>query len=252
MKKHLIFLALLPLLLCGLSFGPKSGERPLVVLKSKPDGKKVPERVYSRDILRSDLDEIKNILLTNHPAPYQFGGKDAFDNLYAIQLKKINRPMNAGEYFLVAAPLVEALHCGHTWISLPDDFWNNEEKLFFPLGLIISGDKAYAALSGSNHDIPPGSEILSVNKIPVSTIIESTKKLVNSDAKSKTGKLAIFGYSYPDLFVLQYGNSNGYETEFMSPGKTETQTVSLKPVTRNSAWENRGYPGKPASCRIFL
>ena len=38
--------------------------------------------------------------------------------------------MNLGEYFLIAAPLVEAVHCGHTWISLPDDFWDSEENCF--------------------------------------------------------------------------------------------------------------------------
>ena len=86
-------------------------------------------KMYSPEILKKDLAEIKNILVTNHPAPYQFTGKEAFEKFYNEQLQKINRPMNLGEYFLVAAPLVESLHCGHTWITLPDEFWDNEEAL---------------------------------------------------------------------------------------------------------------------------
>jgi len=192
----------------------------------------------SQEILRKDLEEIKNILITNHPAPYQFTGRETFNKLYNEQLKKIDRPMSLGEYFLIAAPLVEALHCGHTWISLPDDFWNNEEALFFPLGLVFSENKAYAAHSGNTNAIPEGSEIKSVNKILFSDIIESTKRLVNSDAKSKTGKLANFGHSFPDLFAVQYGNPDGYEVNFIPPGSTEMQKQLVKSVSRKTAWEN--------------
>ena len=194
--------------------------------------------MYSEEILRKDLEEIKNILITNHPAPYQFTGKEAFEKFYSEQLEKINRPMNLGEYFLIAAPLVESLHCGHTWISLPDDFWSSEEIVFLPLGLIFSGNKAYSAISGNSGAIPDGSEIISVNNIPVSDIIESTKHLVNSDAKSGTGKLAIFGYSFPDLFAIQYGNPDHFDIKFIPLGSSEVREKTIKPVSRKNAWEN--------------
>jgi hypothetical protein len=185
-----------------------------------------------------DFQEIKNILISNHPAPYQFTGKEAFDKFYNEQLQKINRPMNLGEYFLIAAPLVESIHCGHTWISLPDDFWNGDEKVFFPIGLLFSGDKAYAAPAKGIDTIPRGSEIISVNKIPMSEIIESTKRLVNSDAKSKTGKLANFGHSFPDMFAIQYGNTESFEVNFTVAGSPEIHIQKLKPVSRQSGWEN--------------
>jgi hypothetical protein len=134
--------------------------------------------------------------------------------------------------------LVEAIHCGHTWIGLPDDFWDNEEKIFFPVGLIFSGNKAYAAASPDIKTIPEGSEIISINKVPVSHIIESTKRLVNSDAKSSTGKLANFAHSFPDLFALQYGNHDSYEVYFILPESSETKVRTIRPVSRNMAWQN--------------
>jgi hypothetical protein len=239
MKKYILFLMLAaPMVLCGLSFGPKSGERTWPGSKTGTTGTKPAAGLYSEDVLRSDFAEIKNILLNNHPAPFRFSSREAFEDFYNKQLQKMNRPMNLGEYFLVAAPLVESIHCGHTWISLPDEFWDNDEALFFPLGMVFSGDKAYAALSEKNSPIPQGSEIISINKIPVSEIIESTKRLVNSDAKSKTGKLAAFFHSFPDLFALQYGNPGAYEVNFIPPGSPEIQAHILKPVSRKAAWEN--------------
>jgi hypothetical protein len=237
MKKNRLLLLIVPIVLYGMSCGSKSGNGPGAFQKAKPAGSHVSGKLYPKEILRKDLAEIKDILIKYHPAPYQFTGKEAFDTFYNEQLQKIDRPMNLGEYFLIAAPLVEAVHCGHTWITLPDDYWDNEEKLFFPLGLLFSNSKAYAAISGNKHDIPPGSEILSVNQVPVAALIESTKRLVNSDARSKTGKLVTFGYTFPDLFALQYG-SESYEVNFIPPGTTGTKTMVLKAVSRKSAWEN--------------
>jgi hypothetical protein len=197
------------------------------------------QKTYSEEFLRKDLAEIKNILITNHPAPYQFTGKDVFDKFYNEQLQKINRPMNLGEYFIIAAPLVEAIHCGHTWIGLPDDFGDDAGNIFLPMGFIFSDNKAYAALSANTNAIPQGSEILSVNNIPMSDIIESTKRLVNSDAKSKTGKLANFGHSFPDLLAIQYGKPDSYEVKFIPHGSTRSKIKVLKTVDRRAAWENR-------------
>jgi hypothetical protein len=238
MKKYvLIPILLTALVFTSLSSGLKMGESALARHDEKTvDSSSAPK--ISQEILRKDLEEIKNILVTNHPAPYQFTGKEAFDKFYNEQLKKLNRPMNLGEYFLIAAPLVESLHCGHTWIRLPDDFWDNDEAVFFPLGLVFSDKKAYTAKSVNTNTIPEGSEIMSVNKIPISDIIESTKRLVNSDARSKTGKLANFGHSFPDLFALQYGNHDGYEINFIPPGSTQIHKQRVQPVSRKTAWEN--------------
>jgi hypothetical protein len=236
MKKYfLIPIVIIPLVSWSLLVGPKSGDSPSHGFHEKSVQS---PKMYSPEILRSDLSEIKNILITNHPAPYQFSSKEAFEKFYDEQLRKIDRPMLLGEYYLIASPLVESLHCGHTWITLPGEFWDNEQLVFFPLGLIFSGNKAFAALSDNKNAIPQGSEIISINKIPVSEIIESTKRLLSSDAKSKTGKLAGFAYSFPDFFAIQYGNPDRYEINFIPRGSTEIHGKVLKPVDRKTAWGN--------------
>lgn len=225
-------------ILCCLFQGLKSSENPLPGNHKEISTVITSQKIYPAEILRKDLEEIKNILITNHPAPYRFTDKAEFEKFYNEQLQKINRPMSLGEYFLIAAPLVESLHCGHTWISLPDEFWDNEEALFFPMGLIFSGDKAYAATTGNINEVPNGSQVVSINKIAVSDIVESTKRLVNYDAKSKTGKLANFGHSFPDLFAIQYGNNDSYQVNFILPGKTNMQILTMIPVSRKAAWRN--------------
>jgi len=239
MKKYLLIpIIFIPLILSSPSFKPGSPENPLPRVQNNTISVESSPKLYSQVILRSDFEEIKNILITNHPAPYQFTDSNSFEKFYNEQLEKINRPMSLGEYFLIAAPLVESIHCGHTWISLPSEFWDGEEVVFFPLKLIFSENKAFAAPSGIMSAIPQGSEIISVNKIPVSDIIESTKRLLSSDAKSKTGKLSAFRHSFPHLFAIQYGNPDRFEVNFIPPGSSETQLQVVKPVSRKAAWEN--------------
>jgi hypothetical protein len=233
MKKYvLIFIMVIPLVLCSLSSRPEPGER------EKSEARESSPEIYSEEILRKDLAEIKNILISNHPAPYQFTDSAAFEKFYNEQLEKISRPMSLGEYYLIAAPLVESLHCGHTWITLPREFWDHEQLVFLPIGLIFSGSKAFAALSVNINAIPQGSEIISINKIAISEIIESTKRLLSSDANSRTGKLAGFAYSFPDFYAIQFGNPDRYEINFIPRGSTEIHVQVLKPVARKTAWGN--------------
>ncbi len=191
---------------------------------------------FNADELRRDLSEIRDKLVQNHPAPYLFTSKDSFDVIFTSLLKKIDHPMNAGEYFLMAASLVESIHCGHTWISLPETFWKPDTAIFLPISLMFIGDKVYA--SKSYEDIPAGAEVIGINDQPVKVIMTALEKYVNADGFTSTGKLAGFSYTFPDLFAIQYGSPAGYAVTFMSPGQEQEKKVFLKPVTRLRAWEN--------------
>lgn len=106
------------------------------------------------------------------------------------------------------------------------------------MGFIFSDNKAYAAPSSNINAVPRGSEIISVNNVPVSEIIGSTKRLVNSDARSKTGKLANFAHSFPDLLAIQFGNANSYEVKFIPHGSSGSEIKMLKSADRKTAWES--------------
>jgi hypothetical protein len=104
--------------------------------------------------------------------------------------------------------------------------------------LKFTKDKAYVIRFYNNENIVPcGSEIVSINKIPIVEIIESAKRFISSDGKNETWKLEILRYSFPDLYALQYGISNHIEVEYVSPGSKVINTQILNPVKRNLIWE---------------
>jgi hypothetical protein len=223
------------------SFGHKSD--------NNADTAQIANKLYTAETLREDLTQIKTILVKNHPAVYQFTSKDAFEKNFNEQIAKINRPMKLREYFLIAAPIVESVHCGHTWISTPDKFWDNESLIFLPIQVKLIKDKAYVIRCYDRENtIPLGSEIIAINKIPISEVIRTTKKLISGDGKIETGKYAILNYfSFPDLFVLNYGTYSPYKVDYLIPVYKEVKTQMLNPVKKSSLWEKSGTDAKITS-----
>jgi hypothetical protein len=217
-------------------------------LDVKVDTIQIANKLYSVEVLRKDLTQIKNILIQKHPAVYLFTSKDSFAKIFNEQIRKINRPMNLGEYYLIAASLVESVHCGHTWIDLPGKYWNNESCISFPVELKFTNNKAYVVRFYDNESIVPlGSEIITINKIPIAEIIKSTKGFISSDGKNETWKLERLRYSFPDLYALQYGIFNSIEIDYFSPGSKEINTQILNPVKRSSIWKKAATDVKKTS-----
>jgi hypothetical protein len=113
MKKYLLIsisIVITPLVLCSLSFRTKSGKNPFPELPEKAAARPTSPKMYSEEILRNDLEEIKNILITNHPAPYQFTGTWA--NISLLLRRWLNRYTVAtrGSVFQMNSGIIKKLY----------------------------------------------------------------------------------------------------------------------------------------------
>jgi hypothetical protein len=200
---------------------------------SKADTIPVAEKKYSVEALKADLTQIKDILINNHPAIYQFTSEELFRDIFNEQMNKIIRPMNLREFFLIAAPIVEEVHCGHTRIYLPEKFWNYESRIFFPIILQFIGGKSYVnGFYNRENLLPAGSEILSVNNIPMPEIIKSAKGLISSDGKNEKFKLEMLQQGFPDLYYFVYGYNGHFDTEYILPGSKIVNSRTFNAISR--------------------
>jgi hypothetical protein len=200
---------------------------------SKNDTIPLAEKVYSVEALRADLTQIKDILINNHPAIYQFTSEKLFGELCTEQMNKIIRPMNLREFFFIAAPIVEAVQCGHTRIYLPEKFWNYESRIFFPIILQFIGGRSYVnGFYNSDNLLSSGTEILSVNNIPMTEIIKSAKELISSDGKNEKYKLELLQLGFPDLYFFVYGFNGRFDIEYILPGSKIINSQMFDAVNR--------------------
>lgn len=84
----------------------------------KPEGKQVaPETVLSTGQMKADIDELKNLIQTVHPAAAG-GLPEALEESIKSAYRAADNPMTVSEFYFVLSPIVTALSDAHTNISL--------------------------------------------------------------------------------------------------------------------------------------
>jgi hypothetical protein len=192
------------------------------------DSVSIADKIFTIDVLKNELTQVKDFLIENHPAPYTFTNKNDFNTLFNEQLIKINYPMGVREFYVIAAPLLEAISYGHTYLELPNSFWTEENKRSFPIELIFIDEKAYVqSFFKEDISIPIGSEIVSINNIKMNDIVHSAKQIISSDGVNETWKFHWISRDFAQYFTILYGASDLYDIEYIEPDTKNVKTKTL-------------------------
>jgi len=190
--------------------------------KDEPDQAYDPERKWSVEELKEDLSVLRYSLEEGHAGLYRYSTKMEMDGLFDDAARALTKPLTELEFMRCVAPLIAAVHCGHTRSRFSEAFAANMEKrpVYFPLGLKFMGRKAYLLRNLSdNPDLPMGGEVLSVNGLAMSEIIDRMQAIIPSDGRIETSKFRrmeiprSFNVFYTILF-----------------GLTETYTLEVQPL----------------------
>lgn len=167
MMKHMIVSTLMGMVLVGLAFpahGPsRVGHAPAPAL-------------LSPEMLVEDLAVFRAALEEAHPGMYRYTSKAEFDALFERIAAELDHPMSEQAFYQALNPAIVALRCGHTkfhpeWNFVTPYYYGLDEQ--FPLVLFIAGERAWVQADLSpTPAIPAGSEVLEVEGLPVSEIIE--------------------------------------------------------------------------------
>jgi len=218
------------------SFRLVTGDTESVGLKM-PSGGRTPrpaESPFTVEDLRSDLLQLRRALEEMHPAVHAFTNQEAFERLYEEQLGRIDGPKTLGEFYRIAAPFVAAVGCGHTRLSMPNDYWMSAPGRFFPLGLTFAGGRAYVARGADPAGIlPPGSEIISINGRGVSDVMKDLKALVSSDGLNEGWKIAKIKAAFPSFYAIRFGFPEEFIIQALPPGRGKAEVVRLQGIERS-------------------
>ena len=142
----------------------------------------------SPDLLKEELDLIREHILTIHPEPFARWSKAEFET-YVSQLKKqLNYPLSRAEFFLRVAPLLAEMHDVHSYINLPKDQFGDFRKRgekFFPLAVVLQEEKVFVASDlSAEPQVPNGAQILSINQAPISFLLNIMRSLTANETLS--------------------------------------------------------------------
>ncbi len=148
-----------------------------------------PEREIPLSLLKTDFSIFRKTVEEAHPGIYWYVGKKDmnayFDSVYA----SIDKPLNDIDFYKLMMNIVAHLRCVHTSISLSQERERaaaSHLKLL-PFDVIIVNNKAYISET-FDSSLPAGSEIQTINDLPVGQIVQKMLGIIPTDGYNTTNK----------------------------------------------------------------
>lgn len=207
-----------------------------------------PTDTFSRDKLKEDFTVIRNSFEEGHGALYRYSTKEEMDKLFETAFEKIDSDMTEQEYLRILLPVIGAVNCGHTSVRNSRFItWLESQPITFPLGIRYLNRKPYLVRNYSeNEDIIMGSELVSINGMPMDRIISDLLPAISSDAHIETSKFHVLSSSvrFSHLFNIFYGNTRNYEVGYKNAKTGELQSVTLAGMKQKDVLETfqKRYP----------
>lgn len=185
--------------------------------------------------LKEDVDFAYSKLQQMHPQLYWYIPKKELELKFDSLKQTINEPLTPLQFYFKLQPVIAGIREGHLSLRIPRKKFTKKEiktlehkkGLFSRFEYYISGDQMYITENrDSIEHIQQGTEILSINHIPVSEYIKKYRNLISSDGYNTTFQ----PYFLKDLFFNYYTAENGLADrailETLYKGEKHTYTLS--------------------------
>jgi len=183
--------------------------------------------------LKADLDFLIQTLEAVHPNLYAYTPKLVVNQERRRVEVGLTSPLSRIEFYFRIAPLVAELNEGHTKIYPPyEEYFHfiRNGGLLFPFDLDFKDGKAYLRMNYSSDSlITEGSELLSINKIRISTIVDSLLQYISSERVSH--KFETLKESLAHMLWLIYRFENQFEVEFISKSDGQSYIRTIQGAT---------------------
>jgi len=163
---------------------------------SKPEQIKNKEEInhfqnFAKKDLKEDLIVLYNKLDSTHYNLYHKHSKNEFETKGNELLAEIRDSMNLFEFYYHILPLYDLLEDAHSHLIFPFNYTKEYESQggkFIPLEVFIKDQHLYISKNYSQQVIPLFSQIISINDVSCSDIIEKLDLLVKNERKETEDK----------------------------------------------------------------
>lgn len=189
--------------------------------------------------LKEDVDFAYSKLKEMHPQLYRYISKETLDHKFDSIKNTINEPLTPLQFYFKLQPVITAIREGHLSLRIPSKRMTkkeiktleNKKGMFSRFEYYVEGERLFIIQNkDSIQNIRPGTEILTIDKVPVCEYITRYRKLISSDGFNTTFQ----PYFLKDLFFNYYVAEKGYqdratlETTYKGEKKTYQLTRESK------------------------
>ncbi|MDG4654920.1 S41 family peptidase [Chryseobacterium arthrosphaerae] len=168
--------------------------------------------------LKEDVDYAYAKLKQMHPQLYWYIPKQELERKFDSLKQTLNEPLTPLQFYFKLQPVIAGIREGHLSLRIPRKKFTKKEikkfehqkGLFSRFQYYVDGDRMYIVQNpDSIENIKPGTEILSINQVPVSDYIKKYRGLISSDGYNTTFQ----PYFLKDLFFIFYTAENGLTSQ---------------------------------------
>jgi C-terminal processing protease CtpA/Prc len=207
-----------------------------------------PTDTLSREKLQEDFSVIRASFEEGHGALYRYSTKEEMDAIFDAAFEKIDSGMTEREFLRLLIPVVGSVNCGHTNVRRSNFItWLENQPVILPLGIRYLNRKPFLVRNYSERDdIIMGSELVSINGMPMDRIVSDLLPAISSDAHIETSKFYVLSSSvrFSHLFNIFYGITRKYEVRYKNAKTGEIQSVTLEGMKQKDILEifKKRYP----------
>jgi hypothetical protein len=166
-------------------------------LPSKTDSTDTAVHKLSVKSMRDDLLILWSAIKEMHPAYGMYTPADSMQKVYDQTVAAIDTPQSEADFISHVYPLLSKLRCGHTQLRHSAGY-KGEKAPHLSFEVLVRKGRAWVT-THQTADLNTGDEILSINNVPVATIINHGADLYAGDGYNETFK---------ELFLSEY---DGFE-----------------------------------------
>ena len=179
-----------------------------------------------KDKLVEDFNQLLETL-KEHPSQFEFIDKVSYEKLVNIQRDKLNDSMTVREFYQITSPIVTSLGCLHTRI-VDTRFFRTPYKYWLPIIVWFENEKMYAINNCvENIEMNAGSEILEINGILSSEILETLKSTISADVFNQNFYRGDLNVNFLYYYHSYFGFDSEYKIKFKSYNSEKIITTSF-------------------------
>lgn len=219
-KITILFVCIAVLLLAGLAGCAAEDDKTLNHERTK---------TFTQKELKADLRQAEKYILQDNPL--YFADKARVEQLFSAADAAIEDGMNEEEFYRLLNPVISAVHCGHTNLSISQRLWaeRQEQARFFPLKVTLVGDKLYSVENDRISGLAAGDEIKAINGLPSGEIIARLLSNISGDGDYESKRRYIISRHFNSRYYDFVDSSDEFEVHYVNAaGMAKTAHLQAK------------------------
>jgi hypothetical protein len=188
----------------------------------------IPAQNSPKARFQDDFNLLRSRLQLDYPSLYRYHSKAAITALFDSCYASIQDSTNSIAFFTMLKFLVSQIRDGHLSCSPSPELKQHlgKQQAYFPFRLRFINNKAYVYSAASNP-LPPGTEILAINNVPVNQIKNRLFQYIVSDGYIETKKNYILGNYFYIYYFLVFGQKAHFDISYKTAnGSTGSQRLA--------------------------